>query len=722
MLPYRQCVNSCKIASQLSRPSVKLVASQIGVHVRSQSTQAAAAAAAVKEPVQAAKPTVKPQQKQTKPATPKVKKVNHKLNDVTKQIKQTIESNTDLTESKEIFEEGIAFLREVQHEEYISDRDLYNAFLPLATELLLRAKKEGADLEQFLTMFVKYRVAHQYHFTEVAANLLKNEDGKQAIYQKIIQLWVTFIEYDKLNYIPNAYVKTEDSRVRYNKYQLPNLVYYAYVLSCLLQNLPYSEKDALRFFEAKKVPFYNEVKTTLANYHVFNRLEFEKFRDFLENDRKDKIDPNSVFMLNRINRATDRKLLDVIYTEIAEVCEKRDLKIEERIMVALMEKYFYYDEYDQVFSMFQNIMKSGISPSIDAWNLVLRAMINPNRFINATPEQKEEYMQKFERTLKTIQASGLKYNVNTLSSIISAYSIAGKFDIAEDYAKQYASLGINDEAKDGILRGLIFNDKISEAEGKLQEYIKDGTNYKPNVGVMNDFLNYYFRKQNYNAIFGINDFMKQHGIEENVVTLTTMINAYFKYLVSIGKSPNLGDFLQTLKGAKSLNEHSFASVLNGLILSANIDAARQLYKVLKRKFPRSAWIQSNMLTAEVTLGDISAAEQIFIHYITKIRNDPIIWNTMLRNLLVRDENKALEYYEKMKQAGESKPNEYTYYFLLDYFYKKHNKEVVQKLITDLSNSSLTTYGTKLPAVLSKIHKRIVELPSPILVQMKQNNL
>lgn len=136
------------------------------------------------------------------------------------------------------------------------------------------------------------------------------------------------------------------------------------------------------------------------NYRVFNRLEFEKFREFLENDRKSKVDPNSITMLNRINRATDRKVLDDIYSEIAEVCEKRDLKIEERIMVQLMEKYLYYDEYDQVFSMFQNIMKSGISPSIDAWNLVLKAMINPNRFNSATPEQKEEFMQKFERTLK----------------------------------------------------------------------------------------------------------------------------------------------------------------------------------------------------------------------------------------------------------------------------------------------------------------------------------
>ncbi|KAI5967989.1 hypothetical protein CANMA_002757 [Candida margitis] len=718
MLPYRSCINSSRVVNQLRRPSVRF-ATQVGIFTRLQSTQAAT----TKEPLATSgnlKPSTKPQKNVNKTGAPKIKKLNHKVSDISQQIKKTLESSTDLKEAKDIFEEGISFLREVQHEEYISDRDLYSAFLPLATGLLTKAKKAGADLEEHLSLFVKYRVAHQYHFTEVAANLLKNEDGKFASYQKIIHLWVTFIEYDKLNFIPNVFVETGESRIRYNKYQLPHIVYYAYVLSCLLQNVPYSEKDALRFFETGKVPFYNEVKSTLFNYGVFNRLEFEKFRELLEDDRKSKVDPNSVLMLTRINRATDRKLLDVIYTEIAEICEKRDLKIEERIMVQLMEKYLYYDEYDQVFSMFQNIMKSGISPSIDAWNLVLKAMINPNRFNNASEAQKEELMQKFERTLKTILASGLKYNVNTLSSIISAYSIADKFDIAEDYAKQYAGLGINDAAKDGILRGLIFNGKIVEAESRMEEYIKDGGNYKPNVGVMNDFLNYYFRKQNYNAIFGINDFMKQHGIEENVVTLTTMINAYFKYLVSIGKSPNLGDFLQTLKGAKSLNEHTFASVLNGLIQSANIDAARQLYNVLKRKFPRSAWIQSNMLTGELTLGDVSAAEQIFIHYITKIRNDPIIWNTMLRNVLLRDENKALEYFGKMKKAGDIKPNEYTYYFLLDYFYKKGNKDVVQKLLNDLASSSLTSYGTKLPNVLLQIHKRVVPLSAPILVQMKKN--
>lgn len=29
----------------------------------------------------------------------------------------------------------------------------------------------------------------------------------------------------------------------------------------------------------------------------------------------------------------------------------------------------------------------------------------------------------------------------------------------------------------------------------MEEYIKDGSNYKPNVGVMNDFLNYYFKSK-----------------------------------------------------------------------------------------------------------------------------------------------------------------------------------------------------------------------------------
>ncbi|KAI5964192.1 uncharacterized protein KGF55_002134 [Candida pseudojiufengensis] len=649
------------------------------------------------------------------------RELNSKLKDISQQIKTTLQSD-NLQESKEIFEEGISFLREVQKDERISDRDLYFSFVPLASELLYKLKQDKDNynvhnLQNLIDLFIKYRIAHQSHFTELAVQLLQSEEEENK-FQKLIQLWVQFIEFDKLHGIPYFQLPNTPGQYKFKAFHLPNIVFYNYVLSCSSSNIAYSDNDAVKFTINGKIPLYRDVMHTLKDLNLYQTDQYSKFTSILENDRKNKIDPNSKEMIQRIFRAVDKKQLDNIYLEVAEVCSSRDLKVEEKILVQLMDKYLYFDEYDQVFGMFQNIISSGLSPSIDAWNLVLRAMINPNRFNSASPKQREELMSKFERTLKTITSSGLSYNSGTLSSIITAYATADKFDIAEDYAKKYSALGINNVAKDGILRGLIFNNKIDEAEAKMKEYITDGSEYKPSSGTMNDFLSYYSKRKNYKAMFGINEFMQQNNIEENVASITTMINAYFKYLIEIGKTPNLVDLLNTLKGAKHLNEHSYASVLNGLIQSTNIEAARQLYNVIRKKYPRSAWIQSNMLAGELSFGDISIGEKIFDHYIKNIRNDVQIWNTVIKNLLNRDENLAFKYYLELKNSTQSKPNHYTYYFLLNHFLNKKNKDAIQGILKDLSLNPLNNYGNELPRLLNRINSRIVEVPSSILQQLK----
>ncbi|KAI5956515.1 hypothetical protein KGF54_000990 [Candida jiufengensis] len=712
MLPYKQG------ALRIRLPRSRCIASTLIQPIRFQSTQSQIQSQP-QTTISNSTTSVNSNQNQ-KFKSNYIKRTNPKLNDISNQIKSTLQSD-NLQESKEIFEEGISFLREIQQDEFINDRELYFSFVPLASELLYKLKESDVssleNLQNLINLFVKYRIAHQSHFTELALQILKNQDDTNK-FQKLIQLWVQFVEYDKLNYTPYVQFENIPNQFQYKSFHLPNIVFYNYVLSCPTGK--YSEEDAVKFTINGKIPLYRDVMNTLKDLNLFDSDQFNKFRSVLENERKNKINPNSEEMIQRIFKSVDKKQLDNIYLEIAEICSIRDSKIDEKIMIQLMDKYLYFDEYDQVFGMFQNIISSGLKPSIDAWNLVLRAMINPNRFQDASSKQREELMKKFERTLKTITASGLQYDAGTLSSIITAYATANKFDVAEDYAKEYSSLGINNIAKDGILRGLIFNNKIDEAENKMKEYINEGTSYKPSSGTMNDFLSYYSKRKNYKAMFGINEFMQMNNIEENVASITTMINAYFKYLIAIGKTPNLLDLLNTLKGAKHLNEYSYASVLNGLVQSANIEAARQLYKVLRNKFPRSAWIQSNMLAGELSFGDISAGEKIFNHYIKNIRNDVQIWNTFIRNVLNRDENLAFQYYQNLKtqQGSNVKPNQYTYHFILNHFFAKKNKEAIQGILQDIARNPPATYGTELPRLLNNINNRVVEVPASVLQQIK----
>ena len=75
-----------------------------------------------------------------------------------------------------------------------------------------------------------------------------------------------------------------------------------------------------------------------------------------------------------------------------------------------MQRYFQFDEYNEVFSLFETIMNSGVKPSIDAWNIVIKAMTNPSRIASFGGKAKQqELVQNFERTLQTIVSS--EYNL-----------------------------------------------------------------------------------------------------------------------------------------------------------------------------------------------------------------------------------------------------------------------------------------------------------------------
>ena len=167
---------------------------------------------------------------------------------------------------------------------------------------------------------------------------------------------------------------------------------------------------------------------------------------------------------------------------MVDICNKRNIKVDEKVIVALMQRYFQFDEYNEVFSLFETIMNSGVKPSIDAWNIVIKAMTNPSRIASFGGKAKQqELVQNFERTLQTIVSSGVQFNGETVGAIVSGYANFGQFDKAQEYIDKYAK-GVKDNGavislcNDGILRGLVYNGKIEEAESKLKQFMETHLN------------------------------------------------------------------------------------------------------------------------------------------------------------------------------------------------------------------------------------------------------
>ncbi|EMG46384.1 hypothetical protein G210_3368 [Candida maltosa Xu316] len=612
-----------------------------GVTLRYQSTTTPTTSIPTPEPVTTIPTTTSPNQNKPRKDVPKRKQINPKLKDISKQIKETIlQADSDLNEAYEILDEGITFLREIQKQEKITDTEILYAFYPLATELFMLAQQEGytikKSLDEMLEMFVKNKIATTTNFVQLAALTLKNDPSA---YNKVLNIWVQNYEYVKLNpFVIIRNFRPLKTPIKGEVYDLGNLAAFCYTLSCIEQNVAYSPIKAAKFFPPGKTPKMYSIRRTLELFDINDKANFGKFADFIQKFDRDNIDPNGPKTLSVIEKSPDARKLDYVHRHLVDVCKSRGLKIDEKIIVALMERYLRFEEYENVYTLFENIVNSGAKPSINAWNVIIKAMTNPTRIGSFNPEQKAHLIKDFERTLKTIVDSGLKYNTESIGVIVSGYANFGNFEKAAEYIKKY---GASNLTNDGMLRGLVSNGKIVEAEAKMKEYMTQKDGYVPHTNAMNDFLAYYARTKNYNAINAITQFMQKYDIEQNVATRALMINTYFESLHAIGKTPDLTQYLAQLEssskyGTKGFNEEMHSTLMKGLISGGNIEAARQYFDILKKRYPRSAQLNMQMMLAELTTGDLDNAEEIFQHYIKNIRNEEIAWNTFIRHALNKD--------------------------------------------------------------------------------------
>ncbi len=140
------------------------------------------------------------------------------------------------------------------------------------------------------------------------------------------------------------------------------------------------------------------------------------------------------------------------------------------------------------------------------------------------------------------------------------------------------------------------------------------------------------------------------------------------------------------------------------------------FDILKSRYPRSAWLNTNMMVGELTLGNVKLGEDIFNYYIKEIRNEPIIWNTFIHNLLARDEKLADFYFEKMKQDSQVQPNFYTYYFMLQHYRRKAKKDRLQQLVNELAEVDWTSYGTSLPDFIKRL-TNYLDVPASLLSKL-----
>ena len=160
----------------------------------------------------------------------KFKPVNNKLRDISSQIRASVNSSSnDLTESIEILEEGLSYLREIQQVgEGLSDETIFSIFQPILASIIDKSLdpsyNTNRSVNEILDIFISYNVAHAYHFTKAMVHELKSGEDRKVMYENVFDYWVKFIEYSKISNNPYVFKMYRVLRENgFNQHDIKNL-------------------------------------------------------------------------------------------------------------------------------------------------------------------------------------------------------------------------------------------------------------------------------------------------------------------------------------------------------------------------------------------------------------------------------------------------------------------------------------------------------------------
>lgn len=622
-------------------------------------------------------------------------RLNQKLRDVTRQVKTVVDLG-DASEALQIFEEGLSYLRLIQQAEGIAEGSLYGVFQGLSKTLFEKAAAAAdGGSSGTLDLLVQYRVAHGYHFAHFMAAQLREAD-----YAAALNTWIRYLEYRAVQPLCTKSFKCYDGFFRAD---VANLAYYALVQS-LLASGAFDPKTAYRVLQTEELPSVFRVGQTAVRYRVAASMEEyrQTFGDSIDAINVELTDPNGAEVVARIAQSVERghvRGVTAAYEQALQASAANGKPVREATLARVMGAYAELGDFDRALAVFARMVESGVTkPLTGAWETMLYCMCHPKRGSRPQPGQ-------VELCVATMQQNGNRFTARTVAVVVGCYANLGQFDAAEEVLS--GSLGpVVHLARNNYLQGLVLNDRLATAELKLKEFEADAL-FVPSVLVLNLFLDAHVKRGNFDAVDGILRYMRRKHVTLDLATYVILIDMHFKISRARGQAALMETILELLRDASAhdvrLNTVAMGTLIDGLSKDgANLDAARELYRYALTHMRVTPQMATAMLATELEHGLVAALVRLYEQYVRDFGASERMYNMVIRGLLRRDDDLALEYFGRFAAEPAMAPNHYTYYFLLSHFVQKDRRDVVQQLVHQLNAGALKHLGTKLPAMLQRL--------------------
>ncbi|RKP30496.1 hypothetical protein METBISCDRAFT_16178 [Metschnikowia bicuspidata] len=648
---------------------------------------------------------------------------SRKLRDISRQINMSVKEadSKQLGEAIDIFEEGLAYLRENQQAESIDNDLMFRMFQRSATELVIKAIQSGDEkcLARVLQVLVAQRVAHKVHFSHSQEFLIL----QGARHADVLTLWLQYLEYlkvlDKRTQFllsrPLGYHKES----KFQPYDLQNITYFAYVLQCADAGVETNFADALKLLQLIDVadlPSLYQMYGSLKKLRLYASLSLD-IRKYAQHTKASSIkilDPNGDTAARHIAAILKRnnvRELKLYYDKMLQASVANELPLQEdtlaRVMSAFIDMNYFPDALD-VFTTMAGKFRS----SLTSWALALKAMGHPKNVLTLQAAEKKKLAETVKITLALMEATGVPVNARTLAVAVGAMANLDRQDEVDALLAKHKNVPVVHLARHNVLLGMIINGHVADAERLMKTYLTEVPGYVPLIQLLNSFLTHYVKEGSYKAAEDMMQYMTEKGIHPDVGTLTTVMNYYFKTCKQNGVVPDVKTVLTEMnKQDMAWDVTMAATLLTGLTQDGyNMDAARAVFKHFVEQGPQyrnSANFCTIMMKAEIDSGDVTAAEDLFRWYKDNLSIDTRVWNMMIAGLLIKHEQRAVAIYRDMIAADVS-PNFYTFFYMLKHFQRTGNRQQVQWVLDQIARSGLRDLGQVLPKeiVLLQLQYRV----------------
>ncbi|CAN3375021.1 hypothetical protein DIURU_005177 [Diutina rugosa] len=673
--------------------------------LRAASTASAASSAASQGSAASAKSSSQPpsQSQPQKAAGRKVgarPQAHYKLRSIAKHVGDTVTTTSDLGEAIDILDEGASYLREIEVAEKISDVEIYRALSPLANKIITRVLNGDVEtgdrsIVDIVEVLAKSRVVDKYHFAKAATWLLRQ--GPENIPQ-VLNLWVLYLETKPAR---DRFVQVQE---KYNKMQFDWLAYFALVAQHVALKQPLNIDQAKQLMQTDNLPEIGQVQLALrqSNLDEQYKQQFHQFVQEVQRHLEETEDPNGRQIYKRIRDAIDRRMLGQVH-QVVDLVKRssvaQNVPIHTSTIWRLMDAYTALDAPDYAISLFQELLAQGYDIPERVWSQFLICLSSPSRV-----KSNRQGLKEFD-TAARVYLSKFPMTPRVLSIISSGYTNYDDYPTAKKLIDEWNAKGIEliHPAKNNVVFGLVLNKHIVQAEALFKQFTDADPTYQPSTTLMNSFLAYYAKAKNFKAVEHILKYMDERNVPYDVATYTSVVDSYFKEMHARGRSGDVDQVLQTIKGV-DVNDVFLNALVSGLARQGNIESARAIFATAINRFPGSRPLMGSMLSGELDHGSIDKARAIF-DYIKHTGGNVNVrdYNQMISGLMPKHAQVAWDYYQEMKQAG-IQPNQYTWYFLLHHTLHRTKdataKARAQQVLDDMQTvTSKDQLGVRLPKML-----------------------